>query len=89
MREITGEELAQALTVITTNKRIDTIREVYKDMYDANVDIPEFQKPVCETFDYQFYKLLIRIEKNGTIDQVFNWALGQLNMKRLLELDKR
>lgn len=87
--KLTGEDLAQALTIITTNKRIDTIREVYKDLYDQNVDIPEFQKPVCETFDYQFHKLLIQIEKNGTIDQVFNWALGQLNMKRLLELKQK
>ena len=89
MREITGEDLAQALTIITTNKRINTIREVYKDLYDQNVDIPEFQKPVCETFDYQFYKLLIQIEKKGTIDQVYNWALGQLNLKRLIELNKK
>lgn len=89
MKTITGEELAQSLMIITANKRINTIREVYKDMYDANVDIPEFQKPVCETFDYQFYKLLIQIERNGTIDQVFNWALGQLNMKRLLKLNQQ
>lgn len=89
MRAITGEELAQALTIITTNKRIGVIREVYKDLYDQNVDIPEFQKPLCETFDYLFYKLLLQIEANGTIDQIYNWALEQLELKKSLDFKQK
>lgn len=90
--KLTGEELAKSLTKIITDRKIAIIKEVQRNAWEENkgIDVPEFQKPEDETFEYHFYNVYLPPLLNGWhFHETFNWALGQLEMKRLLKLQQQ
>lgn len=62
---INGDYLAASLNLFTLQKRLKAIRSVMKELWDLHnpVDIPDFQKPVNETFDYQLAHISIKRNK--------------------------
>lgn len=75
--------IADEILKITTYKRLKAIRDVMKQVWDeheANTpNIPEFQRPIYDTFDFNLFKFIQKLEKEGRFYECADWAQSVLN----------
>lgn len=87
---INGDYLAASMNLIILRKQLTDIREMMKDVWDEhekmNPNIPEFQRDIKDTFDFQLSQFIQRVKEQGRFYELANQAGHHVLLKRLMSL---
>lgn len=55
------------------------MKQVWDEHEANNINIPEFQRPIYDTFDFNLFKFIQKLEKEGRFYECADWAQSVLN----------
>lgn len=90
---INGDYLAASMNLIILRRKLTDIREMMKDRWDEiekeKPNIPEWQRPITETFDFMLSQFVLRMREQGRFHEAAKEAGNYCFYKRLLELKNK